>query len=91
MANKKIKNTNKKQYNGIQFKSQLEVMAYKTLLQEGFAVIYEEKPYILWEGFKPTIPFYDQNKHTKLLELNNQVFQLTSSRHIRHQANLYFL
>ena len=69
MANKKIKNTNKKQYNGIQFKSQLEVMVYKTLLQEGFNVIYEEKPYILWEGFKPTIPFYDQNKHTRLLEL----------------------
>ena len=47
MANKKIKNTNKKQYNGIQFKSQLEVMVYKTLLQEGFNVVYEEKPYNL--------------------------------------------
>lgn len=69
MANKKIKNTNKKQYNGIQFKSQLEVMVYKTLLQEGFTVIYEEKPYVLWQGFKPTLPFYDQNKHTHLLEL----------------------
>lgn len=69
MANKKIKNTNKKKYNGIQFKSQLEVMVYKTLLQEGFTVMYEEKPYILWKGFKPTIPFYDQNKNTKLLEL----------------------
>ena len=69
MENKKIKNANKKQFNGIQFKSQLEVMAYKTLLQEGFKVIYEEKPYVLWQGFKPKIPFYDQNKRTKLLEL----------------------
>lgn len=71
MANKKIKNTNKKVFNGIKFKSQLEVMVYKTLLQEGFNVQYEAQPYILWKGFKPTLPFFDQNKKTKLLELKN--------------------
>jgi hypothetical protein len=71
MANKKIKNTNKKVFNGIHFKSQLEVMVYKTLLQEGFNVQYEAQPYILWKGFKPTLPFFDQNKKTRLLELKN--------------------
>lgn len=71
MANKKIKNTNKKVFNGIHFKSQLEVMVYKTLLQEGFNVQYEAQPYVLWKGFKPILPFFDQNKKTRLLELKN--------------------
>lgn len=62
MVNKKIKGASTKIYNGITFKSQLEVSIYKTLLQEGFNPKYEEVKYILWQGFKPTVPFYEKGK-----------------------------
>lgn len=62
MANKKIKGASTKVYNGITFKSQLEVSIYKTLLQEGFNPKYEEIKYVLWQGFKPTTPFYEKGK-----------------------------
>ena len=69
MANKKIKNANNKEYNGIKFKSLLEVIIYKTLPQEGFNNIkYEPKTFVIWEGFKPSIPFYNKDKKTGLLK-----------------------
>lgn len=76
MANKKIKGATTKVYNGITFKSQLEVSIYKTLLQEGFKPKYEETKFVLWQGFKPKIPFYDRGKDglnklsmTKLIDI----------------------
>lgn len=60
--NKKIRNASPKEYNGIKFKSQLEVMTYKTLLQEGIEPSYEKETYVLWDGFVPTVPFYTKNK-----------------------------
>jgi len=60
-GNKKIKNANPKEYNGIQFKSLLEVMTYKTLLQENIVPEYETHTYLIWEGFVPTIPFLTKN------------------------------
>lgn len=60
-GNKKIKNANPKEYNGIQFKSLLEVMTYKTLVQEGIIPEYETHTYLIWEGFIPTIPFLTKN------------------------------
>lgn len=71
-GNKKIKNATPLEYNGIKFKSRLEVMIYKTLLQEGFNPQYEPTTYIIWQGFKPIIPFYDKDIHTKLLKLNDK-------------------
>ena len=69
MENKKIKNAQQKEYNGIKFKSLTEVMVYKTLLQEGFEPFYEGTKYVIWQGFKPEIPFYKPNKKTNILEL----------------------
>lgn len=60
--NKKIKNAHPKEYNGIKFRSQLEVMTYKTLIEYGFTPKYEEKTFILWDGFIPSISFYTKNK-----------------------------
>lgn len=62
MENKKIKNAHPKEYQGIKFKSHLEVMAYKTLFEAGFDPHYEEETYVLWDGFVPTIPFFTKNK-----------------------------
>lgn len=56
--NKKIKNASSKTFNNIKFKSHLEVMVYKTLLQAGFKPLYEKKTFIIWKGIKPTVPCY---------------------------------
>jgi len=70
--NKKIINASPLEYNGITFKSKLEVMIYKTLSQAGFNVAYEPSKYIIWEGFKPKIPFYTKDKKTRLLKLDDK-------------------
>lgn len=70
--NKKIKNATPNTVNNIQFKSRLEVMVYETLLQSGFKPEYEKVKYVIWKGFKPTVAFYDKDKSTGLLKLNNK-------------------
>lgn len=72
MTNHKVKNATPLEYNNIQFKSRLEVMIYKTLLQEGFNVQYEPAKYIIWEGFKPNVSFYNKDKKTRMLKLDNK-------------------
>lgn len=62
MENKKIRNATPEEYNAIRFKSKIETMVYKTLLQYGFEPEYETHTYTIWEGFRPTVPFYTRNK-----------------------------
>lgn len=62
MENRKIKNSTPEEYSDIRFKSKLEVMVYKTLLQHGFEPEYETHTYTIWEGFRPTVHFYTRNK-----------------------------
>lgn len=71
MANKKVKNATEIVFEGIKFKSKLELAFYKILTQAGFNPQYEQKTYLLWEGCKPTIPFYTKDKKTKLLKLDD--------------------
>ena len=71
MENRKIRNASKHTYNNITFKSALEVTVYKTLLQEGFNPEYEPETFIVWEGFKPTTPYYTRNRGK--LKLNSTV------------------
>ena len=70
--NHKIKNAVSLSFNGIRFKSKLEVNIYKKLTEEGFKVLYEPFPIILWRGFKPTVPFYTRDKKTRGLKLDNK-------------------
>lgn len=72
MENKKIKNATPLKYDDIQFKSKLEVLTYKTLKDFGFKPSYEPVKYVIWEGFKPTIPFYNKDKTTRLLKQDNK-------------------
>lgn len=58
---RRVQNANPMEYDGIKFKSLLEVMTYKTLVQAGFKPEYETHPYLIWEGFIPTVPFYTKN------------------------------
>lgn len=60
--NKKIRNATITSYNEIVFKSKLEAVVYRTLLQHGFEPGYETHTYTIWEGFRPTVPFYTRNK-----------------------------
>lgn len=71
MENKKIKNATKVQYNNILFNSKIELMVYKTLVEKGFSPEYEPQKFTVFEGYKPTVPFYTINKNTKELSLNN--------------------
>lgn len=80
MTNKKIKNASQKEYNGIKFKSQLEVMTYKTLLQAGFLPLYEQRTFTIWQGFIPSkVPcftrntFKRKNKNLTLIEENTVI------------------
>lgn len=69
MGNKKVKNATEIVFDGIKFKSKLEAAFYKILTQAGFNPQYEQRTYLLWKGYKPTVPFYTKDKKTKLLKL----------------------
>lgn len=71
-ANKKVRNATPKEFNGIKFKSILEVMVYKTLLSVGFEPLYEKNKFVIWQGFYPSVPFYDKDAITRMLKLNKK-------------------
>lgn len=70
--NKKIKNASPLEFNGISFKSKLEKMIYQTLRENNLPVEYEPQKFIIWEGFRPTVPFYDKDKTTRMLKLEKK-------------------
>lgn len=70
--NKKIKNASPLEFDDIYFKSQLEKMIYQTLREQGFPVKYEPHKFVLWHGFRPTVPFYDKDKYTRMLKLESK-------------------
>lgn len=53
-----------KVYDGINFKSKLEISCYKKLKEEGFNPKYEEKKFIIFNGFKlsPKVFYFTQFK-----------------------------
>jgi len=70
--NKKVKNARITIYDGISFKSKLEVYCYKKLKENEIPFEYEPKVYTLFVGNKPNlVSFYDPDKKTKKLRLNN--------------------
>lgn len=62
IENKKIRNARESTFNGITFKSKLEESFYKTLMAAGLEPDYELTKFVLVEGFKPTVPFYNRSK-----------------------------
>ena len=70
--NKKIINASPLEYDGISFKSKLEKMAYQTLREKGFPVQYEPKKFIIWEGFRPNVPFYNKDASTRMLKMDSK-------------------
>lgn len=66
--NKKIRNATKAKVKGITFESQTEKMIYRTLMNKGIEPEYEKHTFLLWDGFKPITPFYDQETDKQLEE-----------------------
>ena len=84
MANKKILNATPTQYANIEFKSKIETMVYRTLVDNGFMPEYEQHTFVLWSGIKPTVPFYTKTKK-ELLSLD-----LRKLRDITYTPDFYF-
>jgi hypothetical protein len=74
VENKKVRNARGHVYEGITFKSGLEVTAYKELMQEGFNPEYERHTYVLQKSkLFPTqhyAPFTDRKLHKMVWGLN---------------------
>lgn len=60
MENKKIKNASQTTSSGIKFKSHLESLVYKTLVENGIVPKYEEKTFEFVPKLRPTIPFFNR-------------------------------
>lgn len=67
LSNKKIKNATPLDYNGIHFKSKLEVVLFKVLEENNLNPQYEPVTFVLIDGWKPVVPFYRRDKKTKQL------------------------
>ena len=74
--NKKIKNAKVTEFADIKFKSKLEVMVYKTLIEHGFTVFYEPFTFTLWHGFKSKIPFYTPGKDKVLINNSKKIIDI---------------
>lgn len=72
MENKKVVNATPITLNNITFKSKLEGKLFKVLVDEGLNPRYEPYKFHIWEGFKPAAPFYERNKKTKSITLNDK-------------------
>lgn len=74
MENKKVKGARSHFYDGIWFKSQIEVDTYKALIDAGFSPEYEQHTYILQKTrLFPTqhyAPFKDRKLHKEVWGLN---------------------
>ena len=90
--NKKIINASPLEYDGISFKSKLEKMAYQTLKEQGFPVLYEPKKFIIWEGFRPNVPFYNKDASTRMLKMDSKkVIDISYTPDLMFEYNNYLI
>ena len=83
--NAKVINATPCSYNGINFKSKLEMNIYKAIESEGYTPLYEPITFTIWNGFKPRIPFYKKNKSSRKMALEN-----TKIRNITYTPDIIF-
>lgn len=90
MVNKKIVNATSVTVNNITFKSKLEEKLFRVLINEGLNPRYEPYKFHIWEGFKPAVPFYERNKKTKSITLNDKkIIDITYTPDIVFDYNEY--
>ena len=72
MVNKKVVNATPITLNTVSFKSKLEGKLFRVLEEEGLNPRYEPYKFHIWEGFKPSVPFFERNKKTKSISINDK-------------------
>ena len=77
MTNKKVKNATSVEYDGIKFKSKLELTIYKALKEKGLNPLYECNKFILQEGFRPSKPYYLKGICPKTANGYAKIIQIT--------------
>ena len=77
MINKKVKNATSVEYDGIKFKSKLELTIYKALKEKGLNPLYECNKFILQEGFRPSKPYYLKGICPKTANGYAKIIQIT--------------
>lgn len=77
MINKKVKNATSVEYDGIKFKSKLELTIYKALKEKGLNPLYECNKFILQEGFRPSKPYYIKGVCPKTASGYAKIIQIT--------------
>lgn len=75
--NKKIRNANPLEYNGIKFKSRVEVSIYRLLKTHNIEAKYEEKTFILSPTIRPTVPFYNRTKKEGFHNIMSPISSIT--------------
>ena len=75
--NNKVKNAQTIVYNEMTFKSKLDLMAYKLLEEKGFNPQYEQNTFIIWQGFRPVVPFFTKNKARQVINNNKKLINIT--------------
>lgn len=70
-------NATPKEYNGIYFKSKLEITVFKTLQDLGFNPMYESHTYILQEGFKTMNVYYRKTTSKSEMTLGKIIQPIT--------------
>lgn len=60
MENKKIKNATKTTSDGISFRSSLESLIYRTLLENGITPEYESRTFEFVPRLRPSVPFFNR-------------------------------
>lgn len=75
--NNKVKNAQTIVYNEMTFKSKLDLMAYKLLEEKGFNPQYEQNTFIIWQGFKPVVPFFTKNKARQIINNDKKLINIT--------------
>lgn len=60
MENKKIKNATKTTSSGIDFRSALEALIYRTLMENGVEPLYEGRTFEFVPRLRPTLPFFNR-------------------------------
>jgi hypothetical protein len=75
--NRKVRNANPLEYDGIKFKSRVEVSIYKLLRTRSIEAKYEEKTFILSPSIRPTVPFYNRTEKAGFHSIMSPISNIT--------------
>ena len=91
MENRKIKNATRFSYDGIEFKSKLEVKCFIELRKAGFEPEYENLKLTIQDGFYPTVEYYKGDKKNKegLKLMSSKVLPVTYTPDITFRHGAY--